>query len=546
MAELLLGPVVRYVGAADATVWVETDGPCEVEILGRVASTFRVGDRHYALVVITGLERASSVEYEVRLDGRLWWPPADSVLPASRIQTLPERGAVSIVWGSCRVSLPHEPPYTLGSDEHELGAGVDALQALAFRLHAQHPESWPRLLLLIGDQVYADAVPPQTRAFIRGRRDVRRPPGEQVADFDEYTHLYREAWSPPAIRWLLSTVPSAMIFDDHDVHDDWNISESWLREMRAEPWWQEKIVGALASYWIYQHLGNLSPSELERDALYQRVLQADDAAPVLREFAVAAAREGGGRLWSYSRRITGSRLIVLDAREGRVLDGGQRKMLDEQAWAWVEEQLTGDFDHVLVASTLPVLLPPTLYYVEAWSEAICEGRWGGLSAQLGEKVRRVLDLEHWAAFQDSFHRLIGMVEQVAAGEWGTAPASILLLGGDVHNGYVEAVGFPRGRGVRSGVYQAVCSPFRNQLPRAYRVALTLARRSRALRGLARCAARAAGVRDPGIRWKPIQEPTFYNHLGRLEIDGRALSLAIEYTRPNEEPRLHALFRRRLA
>lgn len=546
MAELLLGPVLRYVGTAEATVWVEADGPCEVEILGRVASTFRVGGRHYALVVITGLDPASSVEYEVRLDGRRCWPPADSLLPASRIQTLPERGVVWIVWGSCRVSLPQEPPYTLGPDQHELGVGVDALHALALSLGAQDPGAWPRLLLLIGDQVYADAVPPQTLAFIRGRRDVRRAPGEQVADFDEYTHLYHEAWSPPTIRWLLSTVSSAMIFDDHDVHDDWNISESWLREMRAEPWWQEKIAGALASYWIYQHLGNLSPSELARDALYQRVLQAEDAAPVLRDFALAAAREGGGRLWSYSRRIAGSRLIVLDAREGRVLEDGERKMLDEQAWDWVEEQLSGDFDHVLVASTLPVLLPPALHYVEAWSEAICHGRWGRRIARLGEKVRRKLDLEHWAAFQDSFHRLIGLVEQVAAGERGAAPASILLLGGDVHNGYVEAVGFRRGRGIRSAVYQVVCSPFRNQLPRPYCVALTVARRSRALRGLAQCAARAAGVRDPGVRWKPIQEPTFYNHLGRLEIDGRALSLAIEHTRPDEDPRLHGLFRRRLA
>jgi hypothetical protein len=367
-----------------------------------------------------------------------------------------------------------------------------------------------------------------------------------VADFEEYTHLYQEAWSPPAIRWLLSTVPSAMVFDDHDVHDDWNVSESWLREMQAKPWWQERIVGALSSYWVYQHLGNLSPAELTRDELYERVLQAGDAAPMLREFAIAADREGGGRLWSYSRRIVGTRLLVLDSREGRVLHGGGRAMLDERAWSWAEEQLTGDFDHVLVVSSLPVLLVPTLHYVEAWSEAICEGRWGDAIARIGEKLRRALDLEHWAAFQSSFHHLIGLIEQVAAGERGAAPASIVLLGGDVHNGYVEAVGFRRARGARSAVYQAVCSPFRNQLPRRYRLAITLARRSQVLYWLARCAARAAAVRDPGIRWRPLQEPIFYNHLGRLEIDDRSLSLAIEYTRPDEEPDLHELFKRRLA
>ena len=29
-----------------------------------------------------------------------------------------------------------------------------------------------------------------------------------------------------------------MIFDDHDVIDDWNTSAAWLAEMRATPWWQ--------------------------------------------------------------------------------------------------------------------------------------------------------------------------------------------------------------------------------------------------------------------------------------------------------------------
>ena len=56
-----------------------------------------------------------------------------------------------------------------------------------------------------------------------------------------------------------------MMFDDHDVVDDWNISESWLEDMRRKPWWEGRIRAAFMSYWVYQHLGNLSPDELERD-----------------------------------------------------------------------------------------------------------------------------------------------------------------------------------------------------------------------------------------------------------------------------------------
>ncbi len=46
-----------------------------------------------------------------------------------------------------------------------------------------------------------------------------------------------------------------MVIDDHEVADDWNISEAWIEEMRMHPWWNEQIIGGHASYWIYQHLG---------------------------------------------------------------------------------------------------------------------------------------------------------------------------------------------------------------------------------------------------------------------------------------------------
>ena len=62
-----------------------------------------------------------------------------------------------------------------------------------------------------------------------------------------------------------------MIFDDHDIRDDWNTSQPWKQEMNAKPWWHERIVGGLASYWVYQHLGNLSPEERAADEIWQRI-----------------------------------------------------------------------------------------------------------------------------------------------------------------------------------------------------------------------------------------------------------------------------------
>src|SRR5204863_181390 len=83
--------------------------------------------------------------------------------------------------------------------EDPRGREHDALRALAMRMRAQDQEDWPHLLLLLGDQVYADEVPPATAEFIASRRDPSVPPGEQVADFEEYCRLYRDSWSEPAV-----------------------------------------------------------------------------------------------------------------------------------------------------------------------------------------------------------------------------------------------------------------------------------------------------------------------------------------------------------
>jgi hypothetical protein len=320
VAELVLGPLLRHVGSDDATIWVETDRACEVAVLGARTRTFHVAGHHYALVVVDGLEPGSETPYIVELDGETVWPETGSPFPPSVVRTIDPDAPLKLLFASCRVSWPHEPPYTLAPDEDERGFGQDALLGAAGRMLEEPSERWPQAVLFLGDQVYADEVAPQTLEFIRSRRDTGKGPGEEVADFEEYTRLYREAWSEnPSLRWFLSTVSSAMLFDDHDVHDDWNISRAWVERMRALPWWEERIVGAFTTYWIYQHLGNLSPRELAEDDLYARVREADDAAPLLREFSLEADREAAGTRWSFCRDFGRTRMLGIDCRAGRVL-----------------------------------------------------------------------------------------------------------------------------------------------------------------------------------------------------------------------------------
>jgi PhoD-like phosphatase len=557
-ANLILGPLLRHVGANDATVWVESDSPCEVKVFvggsTHRSRTFQVESHHYALVRITDLEPGSSYEYEVRLDGERVWPESAHDFPPPGIRTIaPEGGKLTLAFGSCRVSVPHEPPYTLKRGATMRGGlsgqrfERDALYALALRMRHQSREEWPDALLLLGDQIYADEVSSGTRDFIRSRRDPKEPPGEEVADFEEYTRLYWDAWKNPVIRWLLSTVPTAMIFDDHDVHDDWNTSEAWVRQMRSQPWWEERIVGAFMSYWIYQHLGNLAPQELELDDLFGRVQEAKDATRVLREFAYRADREVAGTRWSFHRDFGKVRLIMMDSRAGRVLDEGHRSMVDAEEWAWIEEQASGDFDHLLFGTSLPVLLGPGMHHLEAWNEAVCRGAWGRRAARFGEPVRQLLDLEHWAAFHDSFEALAQLLKSVGSGERSEArpPASMVLLSGDVHHGYLAEMDL--GDGVQTPVYQSVCSPLRNPLGIPERLALS-AGWTKPGELVGKALARLAGVEEPPISWHLLHErPWFDNHVSTLEIRDWEATLKVEKTTPEDtgEARLYKLLERRL-
>jgi hypothetical protein len=547
MAELVLGPVLRHVGTDDATIWLETDAACEVEILGRKATTFGVEGHHYAIVAIEGLEPGSETPYGVKLDGEDVWPEPGSRFPPPAIRTFEPGRRLRIAFGSCRVALPHEPPYTLPKDDHERGLEQDALYAVALRM-LDGDEPWPDLLLMVGDQIYVDEGSPRVREWVRTRRDVSKPPYEEINYFDEFCALYHESWGDPVIRWLFSTVSTAMVIDDHDMSDDWNISRSWVEEMRQHDWWLERIQSGLMSYWIYQHVGNLSPAHLEENAQYREARGMADAGPLLRDFARRADEGHEGTRWSFVRELNGTRLIVLDDRSGRVLTEDRRSIFDDEEWDWIQEQAQGDFDHLLIATSDPYLLSPGLHYLEAWNERVCDGAWGVALARLGEKLRRAVDFDHWASFGMSFERLTRLVRELAAGERGKAPASIGILSGDVHHAYLAEVALPRSDRAASVVYQAVCSPFRNALDSHERRTMQLAL-SRPFRVAARALARGAGVRDPEIRWRFAEGPFFDNQVATLELDGREATLRLEKTARDprgRDPSLELSFERRIS
>ena len=320
---------------------------------------------------------------------------------------------------------------------------------------------------MIGDQVYADEPGPATRQFIAERRGAdagprppaavqgHAPPGSappvsaaplgEIADFEEYCALYREAWSDPEVRWLFSVIPTAMIFDDHDVHDDWNTSAAWRRAVTALPWWGRRIEGAYQSYWVYQHLGNLSPAELARDETWGKLGQGGDAAPVLADLAHRADQRAPEIRWSFRRTFGRVRLVMLDSRSRRVVDG-TRLMTDEGEWRWLTESVSGDWEHVVIATSVPPLLPRGIHTLEAWTERLTDGAWGKRAARVGERLRRAVDLEHWPAFGASFVKLERLLTELShrpvRPRTAARPSRSRVISGDVHHSYLAAVDLP--------------------------------------------------------------------------------------------------------
>ena len=176
------------------------------------------------------------------------------------------------------------------------------------------PAEWPEAMILLGDQVYADEVSPGVREFIRSRRDPEVPPGETVADFEEYTRLYWESWGEPYMRWLLSTVPS---LDDlrrpRRPRRLEHVEDVGHRHPRAG------LVGRADRRRLHVATGSTSTSATCRRASSTSststtaCARPTTPATILRDYVFKADREVEGTRWSYCRDIGQARL-----RDGRL------------------------------------------------------------------------------------------------------------------------------------------------------------------------------------------------------------------------------------
>ena len=171
-------------------------------------------------------------------------------------------------------------------------------------------------------------------------------------------------------------------------------------------------------------------------------------------------------------------------------------MLDPDEWEWLEEHAEGDFDHLLIGTSLPLLLAPG-----AALPGVLER--GGLQRRVGQAGRacsarrcaRRSTSSTGRRSASSLDRVMELVRDVGAAGKAPPPASIVALSGDVHHAYLAEVGVPardgRALGRLPGDLLAVPQPARR--PRAAHDPLRVRRAAGTLVG--KLLARAAGVGD---------------------------------------------------
>lgn len=154
------------------------------------------------------------------------------------------------------------------------------------------------------------------------------------------TRINRIQWSYdvlPQVRRMLANIPTYMMFDDHEVTDDWNLTPKWVKETRANALGRAIIRNGLAAFVLFQAWGN-DPLAYREDTIGRSVLKQisklfesatpeqpgpdPDAALALEEhFDLRPPTDPGKRLlWHFRYDGPGYEILALDSRTWRGME----------------------------------------------------------------------------------------------------------------------------------------------------------------------------------------------------------------------------------
>lgn len=210
-------------------------------------------------------------------------------------------------------------------------------------------------------------------------------PKEELGGKNMFEEFYD---SLPKIRRVLANVPTYMIFDDHEVTDDWYLNRTWIQRVHSAPLGRAVIRNGLTSYAIFQDLGN-DPLKykLENSAYSKLLTQISNLFPKDLKFPPDddAAKEIERLLgmnddvnsppdpsikWNYTVSGPKHMVVVLDVRTRRDFSSAGRDsppalLSYGKAHTALEQQipsgpLPSGMEVLIVVSSLTVIGPPLI------------------------------------------------------------------------------------------------------------------------------------------------------------------------------------------
>jgi len=352
----------------------------------RPSALFLTGDQIYADDVAGPLAR------HLTALGREMLGRADDIPGLPQVEEIP-------VWG--RKELVQERACFTGpfSWNHLIELG----EFLAMYVLSWNERNWPEHLPSVGELEV----------------DGRNPLAYRRQHHKQLRALERTRAALPRVRRLLANTPTYMIFDDHDVTDDWNITGSWRTKVERSPSGRRIVANALAAYWAFQGWGN-DPERIDGEVRSAVEGYADGS---------VGADEFEKVMWSFDRWTfvapSDPPALFLDTRTRRHYDAPEAgSRLIEQDGLRAEAELARQFGHrpgrpLLIVSAVPVC-----------GLEIVERRQRYADLVVGPYA---IDFEAWHSNLQGFVDFVQFLRDDLELPWA------VLLSGDVHYGFTVDV-----------------------------------------------------------------------------------------------------------
>ncbi|MGY0616025.1 alkaline phosphatase D family protein [Vibrio sp. FJH11] len=244
------------------------------------------------------------------------------------------------------------------------------------------------------------------------------------------------------VQRLLAHIPTYMIFDDHDVTDDWNLTIGWEHAAYSNRFAKRIIGNSLIAYWFCQGWGN-SPEKFD-DQFMKRI----------NEFVEQGSTEAQDTLIQYLYRFedwhytipTSPKVVVLDTRTRRWRSESKMNkpsgLMDWEALIEFHQELIHE-DKVIIVSAAPMF---GVKFIESLQRVF---------TAFGKPL--LVDAENWMAHPGSANTLISIFTHTKT------PTNFVILSGDVHYSFAYDIKL-RYRKNSPNIYQITCSGIKNQFP----------------------------------------------------------------------------------